>query len=263
MLNCGRPAQTRGQCHAHYSQHLAMVRRGETTWAELEAEGKAVAPRKVREPGWCFGRLAQRPREGTVNSSDRIDLIKQRHQRLAERNNGPAVRPAATEEVKPMNRLEQAQRVRTLVADLGKDCRYAEAQEAAAKAGLELSQAQFYFARAKLGWSGERPGRRGRRANGESKPKRRGRPPAGSRETAAPDDAAGSAGDGRPGMPAVIAAPVNQPVAQAGQAKDQGPGTTDQSARVRLIALEATVPGEQLGKLVEAFTQALAAARGQ
>lgn len=54
---CHRTAETRGLCSTCYTIARNAVRRGETTWAKLEAEGK-VSPRKnlpstARE--WLFG----------------------------------------------------------------------------------------------------------------------------------------------------------------------------------------------------------------
>lgn len=38
---CERPERSRGLCHSCYSAANTLVRRGKTTWAELEARGKA------------------------------------------------------------------------------------------------------------------------------------------------------------------------------------------------------------------------------
>ncbi len=44
VAGCGRAARTRGLCALCYQRAGRAVRRGETTWPQLEAEGRARPP---------------------------------------------------------------------------------------------------------------------------------------------------------------------------------------------------------------------------
>jgi hypothetical protein len=46
-----RPARARGNCQRCWCRHAAAVRRGQTTWAELEQQGLARPP-QPRGTGW-------------------------------------------------------------------------------------------------------------------------------------------------------------------------------------------------------------------
>jgi hypothetical protein len=50
VLGCGRPAICRGLCVTHLRLARQRVRRGDTTWAQLEAAGQAWQPRPPRLP---------------------------------------------------------------------------------------------------------------------------------------------------------------------------------------------------------------------
>ena len=47
--NCGSIALYRGKCRKHYGQYSRLVRRGKTTWAELERLGKVEKQRRGRD----------------------------------------------------------------------------------------------------------------------------------------------------------------------------------------------------------------------
>ena len=52
-----KAAKSRGCCDRCYQLWWALVRAGKTTWALLERQGKARAPRPDRQRQWAAGRL--------------------------------------------------------------------------------------------------------------------------------------------------------------------------------------------------------------
>jgi hypothetical protein len=62
-----RIAKTRGQCWSCYNASSKAVRAGKTTWATLEAEGKA-SPRKPKNPQWSRGKTF----EDRVRTNDNL-----------------------------------------------------------------------------------------------------------------------------------------------------------------------------------------------
>lgn len=119
-LRCGeRFADARGCCSKCYSHYSSQVKRGLTSWAALEVDGKVWPPgqsgrswRDQRNRNQVAQVAQQQQEEPAVDKDERLALLKDRHQRMREGNGGQGAQAQVNgAEPQVPNRLELPRRL--------------------------------------------------------------------------------------------------------------------------------------------------------
>ncbi len=91
-------------------------------------------------------------REERMEAQSRINWIKERHAMLQAQKNGTPEGNGQAAAAPPLNRLQRAERLRAIMQALGADAKLEVVRNHAAEEGIEVTPAQYYTCRAKLGF---------------------------------------------------------------------------------------------------------------